>query len=535
MHAAAIGVWIILGIIVAAILLVILIPAGFMLYLLIVDEKQNQHAVLRNFPVLGKMRYLLEKLGPELRQYLYDHDNTGKPFSREDYKHIVLPAKYKQSMIGYGSKRDFNAPGYYIRNSMFPVQKENVRADNSYMIDTKYYEVTTENLFRRQEKQKEEKVKPWLLDDRDAIIIGENRPHPFKVKSQIGMSAMSFGALGDHAITALSKGLGRATGTWMNTGEGGLSEYHLSGGVDIIMQIGPGLFGVRTKDGDFDWDELKRKASLDQVKAIELKFAQGAKTRGGHLDGSKVNEKIAEVRKVEPHKTINSPNRFEQFDDVPSMMEFLQKIRNHTGLPVGFKMVAGNMDDFVEFAKYMAEHEDMGPDFITVDGGEGGTGASFQALADSVGLPVHSAITLVHQTLIKYGIRDRVKLIASGKVFTPDRVAIMLGMGADLVNMARAFMITVGCIMAQRCHTNTCPVGVATTDDKLQKALVIEEKEYRVANFVVTMREGLFNMAAAAGLESPVEITDKHIAFKDDKFRTYEIRDLYKDQFKYTS
>ena len=270
------------------------------------------------------------------------------------------------------------------------------------------------------------------------------------------------------------------------------------------------------------------------MKAIELKFAQGAKTRGGHLDGKKVNEDIARIRNVEPHKTIDSPNRFKEFDDIPGMLDFIDKIRDHTGLPVGIKMVAGNMEDFENFAKFMAE-TNRHPDFITVDGGEGGTGASFQALADSVGLPIHSAITLVHQTLIKYGVRDNVKIIASGKLFTPDRVAIMLGMGADLVNMARAFMITVGCIMSQRCHTNTCPVGVATTDDKLQKALVIEEKSYRVANFVVTMREGLFNMAAAAGLYSPVEFKDKHIAFKDDKFRTYELKDLYRDQFKYTS
>ncbi len=514
--------------------LVVIIPACFLLYIYAIDEKQDEHAVLRNFPVLGKMRYILEKLGPELRQYLYDHDNTGKPFSREDYKHIVLPSKYKNSAIGYGSKRDFNLPGYYIRNSMFPVLKEELRADNSYMVDTKYYTVTNENLFSRKEKQQAHKVKPWLLDDEDAVILGEKRKYPFKVKSPIGMSAMSYGALGDRAITALSKGLGMAQGTWMNTGEGGLSDYHLSGGVDIIMQIGPGLFGVRTKDGEFDWDLLKEKSELDQVKAIELKFAQGAKTRGGHLDGKKVNEDIARIRNVEPYKTVDSPNRFKEFDDVPGMLDFIDKIRDHTGLPVGIKMVAGNMEDFNDFAKFMAE-TNRHPDFITVDGGEGGTGASFQALADSVGLPIHSAITLVHQTLIKYGIRDDVKIIASGKLFTPDRVAILLGMGADLVNMARAFMITVGCIMAQRCHTNTCPVGVATTDDKLQKALVIEEKSFRVVNFVVTLREGLFNMAAAAGLKSPVEFREKHIAFKDDKFRTYELKDLYRDQFKHTS
>lgn len=245
------------------------------------------------------------------------------------------------------------------------------------------------------------------------------------------------------------------------------------------------------------------------------------------MEGSKVTPEIAEIRRIEPYKTVDSPNRFKEFHDLPSLMDFIEKIRKHTGLPVGIKIVVGSTEDVKNLAEYMKE-KGKGPDFLTVDGGEGGTGATFQPLADSVGLPIRPAIMIVNQTLKDYGVRDRVKVIASGKLFTPDRAAVLLGMGADLVNIARAFMMTAGCIMAQRCHTNTCPVGVATTDPKLQKALVINEKKYRVVNFVLSMREELFNLAAAAGLKSPVEFEEKHIAFKDDKARIYSLEELNK-------
>ncbi|HET7580150.1 MAG TPA: FMN-binding glutamate synthase family protein [Bacillales bacterium] len=509
--------------------LIIVVPSILLIYLRAFDKGQNQHAILRNYPVLGKMRYILEKMGPELRQYLFDHDNTGKPFSREDFHHIVLPGKYLQNMVGYGSKRDFEQPGYFIKNHLFPKQREEMRIDNDDLIDTKVYEINEENLFSRKEHFHEEQTKPWLLPEEDAVVIGKNCKHPFKVRSLVGQSAMSYGALGSHAITALSKGIGMAKGSWMNTGEGGLSPHHLKGDTDIIAQIGTGLFGVRTKDGEFSWDLLKEKAETPQVKAFELKLGQGAKTRGGHVDGKKVNPEIAEIRNVEPYKTINSPNRFKEFDDVPSMFDFIEKIREHTGMPVGIKIVVGGNDSVEELAAYM-EESGKGPDFITVDGSEGGTGASFQDLADSIGLPVKSAVMIVDDTLRRHGVRDRVKLIASGKLFTPDRVAVLLGMGADLVNIARAFMISTGCIMAQRCHTNTCPAGVATTDDHLQQALVIEEKMYRVTNFLVTLREGLFRMAAAAGIDSPTKFERKHVMYKDDKGRTYSLEEIYNSE-----
>ncbi|HEU5141129.1 MAG TPA: FMN-binding glutamate synthase family protein [Bacillales bacterium] len=516
----------IIGFIILA--LVIVVAGSAFMAMFIKDRSQGEHPVLRNYPVLGRMRYFFEKIGPEMRQYWFNSDTEGKPFSRVEYENIVKSAKYQREVLGFGSERDFEEPGYYIANTMFPKQKDELRMDRDTEVHTNKYILLKDTLFgQREEKWEESNTNANLLHDEDAVVIGPNAKCPFVVKSPIGQSAMSFGSLGDRAITALSEGLAMAKGTWMNTGEGGLSEYHLRGGVDIIMQIGPGLFGVRDKEGNFDWDELKRKSEIEQVKAFELKLAQGAKTRGGHVDGEKVTPEIAKIRKVEPYKSIDSPNRFNEFGTVPEMMEFIERIREHTGLPVGIKIVVGRNDSVVELAQYMKE-TGKGPDHITVDGGEGGTGASYQELMASVGLPIKSALPIVDATLRRYGVRDRVKLIASGKLETPDKAAIAMAMGADLINIARGFMITVGCIQTLKCHSNACPVGVATTDPELQRALVIDEKKYRVTNYLVTMRKGLFRITAAAGLESPVHLEPKHIVYRDHRGRIYSLEEIYK-------
>ncbi|WP_130859558.1 FMN-binding glutamate synthase family protein [Gracilibacillus phocaeensis] len=516
--------WILLSTIIL-IVTIIIVPLILFVFLYLKDRSQHQHAILRNFPLLGKLRYILEKMGPELRQYLFDQDRSGKPFSRDDYRDIIMPAKYQKNMIGFGSRRDFEEADFYVQNAMFPKQQAELEVDNQPLIDSKVYQIKEDNLFNRKETFQDNQIKPWLLTDEHAIVLGPQCRHPFTVKGLVGMSAMSYGALGDHAIAALSKGIGMAGGSWMNTGEGGLSDHHLQGNTDIIAQIGPGLFGVRTKSGEFSWDLLKEKSEIPQVKAFELKLAQGAKTRGGHVAAEKVTEEIAAIRNVEPYQEIDSPNRFHEFHDVPSLFDFIDKIRNHTGLPVGMKVVIGGNQSFEEIAQYMRD-SGTGPDFITVDGSEGGTGATFQELADRVGLPIKSAVMIVDQTLKKYGVRDRVKVIASGKLFTADRIAVLLGMGADLINIARAFMITVGCIMAQICHTNRCPVGVATTDTKLQQALVVDEKCYRTLNFLVTLRESLFRISAAAGLVSPSEFNASHIAYTDAYHQVRSLSEL---------
>ncbi|MGG3891578.1 FMN-binding glutamate synthase family protein [Metabacillus fastidiosus] len=509
--------------------LVTIILVVIVIYLFIFDRNQKAHSILRNYPVLGRVRYFFEQVGPEFRQYWFNNDTEGKPFSRNDYEHIVKSSKYMRNVIGFGSKRDFDEEGFFVRNDMFPKLTEEMKLDKNTKVTTKRYILLKDPLFsQRQEKWEDEQSPAYLLHDDDAVVIGSNTKHPFVLKGLIGMSAMSYGSLGDRAITALSEGLGLAKGTWMNTGEGGLSPYHLKGDVDIIMQIGPAMFGVRNKDGGMDWDELKRKSEIPQIKAFEIKLAQGAKTRGGHIDAEKVTPAIAEIRKVEPFKSVDSPNRFHEFSDVPSLCEFIEKIREHTGKPVGIKMVVGGNDSVEQLAKYMKD-TGKGPDFITIDGGEGGTGASYQELIDSVGLPIKSALPILVSTLEKYGVRDRVKIIASGKLFTPDRIAIAIAMGADLVNIARGFMITVGCIQTLKCQSNACPVGVATTDPELQKALIIDEKKYRAVNFLVTLREGLYRISAAAGIDSPIHFKPKHIMYKDDKGVVTSLENILED------
>ncbi|WLV24254.1 FMN-binding glutamate synthase family protein [Aciduricibacillus chroicocephali] len=495
-------------------IIIIGIPLAVLFRIYFHDRKQEQHTILRNYPVLGKARYIVEKMGPELRQYLFNNDNEGKPFSRRQFEFVYKAAKYNNRMIGYGSERDFEQGGYYLVNSMFPSQREEVRIEQEPKVKTKLYRIEDEGLFSRKEKRHDTELDPFLYPDEDAIILGKDTVRqPFKVKGMIGQSAMSFGSLGDHAVTALSKGLGMAGGTWMNTGEGSLSPYHQKGEVDIIMQISSGLFGVRTEDGKMDWDAFVKKSRIEQVKAFELKLAQGAKQRGGHVDGSKVTKEIAEIRNIKVGQTVDSPNRFHEFSDIEGLLHFVEKMRELGGKPVGTKIVIG---DEKQAEQYVAKMKEMNivPDFITIDGGEGGSGATYYELAESVGLPAFSALPLLDDLLKKYGLRERTHIIASGKLLTPDRAAMALALGADMINIARGFMLSVGCIMAEVCHTNRCPTGVTTTDPKLQQALAIEEKKYRVANYVVAMREGIFELAAVAGLKSPREFSREHIVYK---------------------
>ncbi|MFB9860228.1 glutamate synthase-related protein [Salinicoccus siamensis] len=484
-------------------------------YLYFIDKHQAQHSVLRNYPVLGKMRYMLEKIGPEMRQYLYHNDNEGSPFNRNEFIFVNKAAKYKDRMLGFGSERDFEKPGLYLVNKMFPLQHSELKIDQSRKVNTKLYQITQEGFISRDEHREDKVIDPYLLSDEDAIVIGRHTAaEPFQVKGLIGQSAMSFGSLGSHAITALSEGLGMAGGTWMNTGEGSVSPYHEKGDVDLIMQISSGLFGVRTKEGAFSWEAFKEKSAKKNVKAFELKLAQGAKPRGGHLAANKVTEEIAEIRTLTPWEEVDSPNRFENINDTGELLDFLNQLREVGGKPVGIKMTVGNEAEVEDMVKVMVE-KDIIPDFITVDGGNGGSGATYYEMAASVGLPTFAALPYVDQLLEKYGLRERTLIIASGQLVTPDKVAMALAMGADLVNIARGFMMSTGCIRSHRCHTNTCPVGVATTDPKLERALDIDEKKYRVCNYLISMREGLFDLAAIAGIDSPTKFTKEHLIYKE--------------------
>lgn len=494
--------------------LIIIVPIVFFVWLYFIDAKQKEHSILRNYPVLGNIRYLFENIGPELRQYLFAGNREGKPFSRHQYINVVKAGKYKSRIHSFGSERDFDQPGFYVQNKMFPLLHEELRIDQEPKIESKVFHIEHEGILNRKENRQDAAIDPHLLADEDAVVIGADTcEQPFVAKGLVGQSGMSYGSLGKNAITALSKGLALAGGSWMNTGEGGISPHHLTGGVDVIMQIGPGLFGVRTPEGEFSLEEFKKKAELEQIKAFEVKLAQGAKTRGGHVEPEKVTEEIAAIRNVTPFTRLDSPNRFKEFNSTEGLLDFVEMLRDNGGKPVGVKIVAGSKSEVSDFVRIMAERDQV-PDFIAIDGAEGGTGATFQELSDAVGLPLYTALPLLDELLKRHGIRDRVKIIAAGKLVTPDAMAYALCLGADLLNTARGMMISVGCIMAQVCHNNTCPVGVATTDPKKEKALVVEEKKYRVANYIVSLREGLFNVAAAAGVPSPTLLSAEHIIFR---------------------
>ncbi len=497
------------------VLIMFLAPLCFVLWLYIKNRSQTQHSLLRGkYWFLGILRYMIENVGPEFRFYITDDDNDGKPISRIKFVSIVKAAKYLKTLISFGSKRDFSLPGIYLKNSMFPKLESELAVDNSPQIRTRKYTTDKETLFFRYESAQGYRVNPWYLTDEHILTVGPDRESPWKLKGMVGMSAMSYGALGKNAITALSKGIGMAGGSWMNTGEGGLSDYHLSGECDIIFQIGPGLFGVRQDDGQVDWDKLRAKSKIPQVKAFELKLAQGAKIRGGHVEGKKVNLEIAAIRGVQPWNNIDSPSRFPFIGNEDELVDFVSKIQDETGLPVGIKVVIGDGESLDGLCEVMNK-TGRGPDFITVDGGEGGTGATYKEMADLIGLPVAQGIVIADNALRKAGLRDKVKLIASGKLHLPEDIVVALCLGADLVNIARGFMISVGCIMAQKCHTNECPVGVATTDPTLERALYIDEKKFRVMNYIITIRAGLFHLAAASGLTTPAQFSRKDLVFKN--------------------
>jgi glutamate synthase (ferredoxin) len=494
--------------------------------LYLTDRRQSQHAVLRNFPILGRMRYLFEHVGPELRQYLFDGDLEGKPFTRDGYKNIVYAGKYMKTLVSFGSKRDFEEPGWYVRNAMLPTLTPDMGADREPSVHTRRYVIEREGLLQRKEHTEEAVVAPWTLTPEYRPVIGADLPHPWTLNGVIGMSAMSYGAMGRNAIQAYSHGLAIAGGSWMNTGEGGLSDHHLVGGGDVVMQIGPGLFGVRTDDGQWSWEKFREKAAVPQVCGFELKFHQGAKIRGGHVEAAKVTREIAAIRGVEVGKSIDSPNRFPMFVTIDDALDHVARMRVEGGKPVGIKVVIGGPGGLDDLAEAMARRGD-GPDWITIDGGEGGSGATYQEMADSMGVPIYSAIVVADDALRAAGVRDRVKLFASGKLTSADRIAIALSLGADAVNIARGLMISVGCIQAQKCHSNECPVGVATTDEELMQALVVSEKKWRVANYIVTLRAALVSLSAASGLRAPTEFTRRHAVYKDEFGRVYGAEELY--------
>ncbi|WP_295508018.1 FMN-binding glutamate synthase family protein [uncultured Sulfitobacter sp.] len=440
------------------------------------DVIQEKHSILRNYPVLGHMRFFFEGIRPEIRQYLIESDQDEEPFSRDDRSLVYQRAKGQEDARPFGTRMRVYDAGYsWVTHSVQPVHIENT--------------------------------------DFRVRIGNKDCKQPYDA-SIYNISAMSFGSLSANAISALNKGA-KMGGFAHDTGEGGVSRYHRSGGGDLIYEVGSGYFGCRTDDGQFDPEKFRDQASSDQIKMIEVKLSQGAKPgHGGMLPASKISKEIAEARGVPMGQDCVSPAAHSAFTTPIEMMDFLGQLRDLSGgKPVGFKLCIGHQREFMCMVKAMLE-TGIVPDFIVVDGTEGGTGAAPLEFANHVGMPMVEGLTFVHNTLRGAGIRDQVKLGAAGKVVSAFDIARALALGADWCNSARGFMFAIGCIQAQACHTNHCPVGVATQDPTRQRALDVGHKSERVARFHRNTLKALGEMTGAAGLENPSEFLPRHMMLR---------------------
>lgn len=457
--------------------LIVVLVGGGLVYWYVQDITQKKHAILRNYPVIGHLRYFFEQLGEYFRQYFFLGDREEMPFNRATRGWVYRLAKNEGGVIGFGSTYDLHQPGALLFvNAGFPVLEEDQAPT-------------------------------------PPLIIGEGyAAKPFVARSVVNISGMSYGALSRPAVLALSKGAAEA-GCWMDTGEGGLAPAHLEGGADIIMQIGTAKYGVRDAEGHLSDDRLRELAAIDAVKAFEIKLSQGAKPgKGGVLPAAKVTPEIAAIRGIPVGLDSISPNRHRDIGNVNELLDMIVRVRNLTGKPVGIKTAIGGRRFLHELCEAILRRGlDTAPDFIAVDGGEGGSGAAPQALADHMALSIDEALPRVVDTLIEFGLRERVRVIAAGKLVTSARAAWALACGADFVNTARGFMFSLGCVQAMRCHQNTCPTGITTHDPKLQRGLVVEEKYLRVAHYARNMNKEIDMIAHACGLRHAREFRREHV------------------------
>jgi glutamate synthase domain-containing protein 2 len=457
------------------------------------DLTQTRHAILRNYPLLGRFRYLFEQLGEFFRQYLYSQDREELPFNRAQRSWVYRAAKNLDNTLAFGSTRNNDQQGHIVFvNAGFPVLDE--------------------------EGQNTPPVK-----------FGPYCRQPYESHSFFNVSGMSYGAISKPAVQALSGGAALA-GCWLCTGEGGLSEYHLEGGCDVVFQIGTAKYGVRDAEGDYSVERLKAIAALPQVKMLELKLAQGAKPgKGGILPGVKVTEEIAQIRGIpEGHDSI-SPNRHRDIGSNRELLERLQWLRDLSGKPVGLKTVLGDerwIESLLETVREMGE--EMAPDFITLDSGDGGTGAAPMTLIDDMGLGLRESLPLLVNRLEQYGLKERIRVIASGKLINPADVAWALCVGADAVNNARGFMFSLGCVQALQCNKNTCPTGITTHDPKLQRGLVPADKTLRVANYQRNMVKEVTVIAHSCGLPHPRLLRRQHARVVLGPNRSVSLVEYYK-------
>ncbi|HQU48698.1 MAG TPA: FMN-binding glutamate synthase family protein [Casimicrobiaceae bacterium] len=473
--------------------LVAIALVGGLFVMFVKDVTQKKHTVLRNFPVIGRFRYWFEELGEYFRQYFFANDREEMPFNRATRSWVYRLAKDEGGLIGFGSTYNLREPGALVFvNAPFAVLDED--------------QLPT-----------------------PPLVIGEGWcERPFPARSVVNVSGMSYGAISKPAVRALSRGAA-AAGCWMDTGEGGLSPYHLEGGCDLIMQIGTAKYGVRDADGKLSLQRLRELAAHESVRAFEIKLSQGAKPgKGGVLLGAKVTEEIAAIRGIPAGADSMSPNRHRDVANADQLLDMVARVREATGKPVGVKTAIGGWNFMNELTEAVARRgPGFAPDFIAVDGGEGGSGAAPQALADHMALSIDEALPRVVDALIEAGLRDRVRVIAAGKLVTSARAAWALAAGADFVNTARGFMFALGCIQALRCHTNTCPTGIATHNPRLQRGLVVEEKWQRVANYATNMNKEIDMIAHSCGVRHARELERRHVRLVQPTGGTIALDVLY--------
>lgn len=439
------------------------------------DKTQHESTLRRNYPLLARFRYLFEHMGEFFRQYFFALDREEMPFNRAERSWVYRAAKDVDTTVAFGSTRDLKATGtVYFANCAFPALDDHAA-------------------------------------DPSPVTIGPDCRHPYTTSSIFNISGMSFGALSAPAVRALSMGAKKA-GIWLNTGEGGLSTYHLEGGCDIVFQIGTAKFGVRDDIGELDEGRLRKVAALDNVRMFEIKMSQGAKPgKGGILPGAKVTPEIAEIRGIPVGKDAISPNRHLEMKTVDDILDMIARVRELTGKPTGLKLVIGGGDFLRDlFGAVRKRGAVSAPDFITLDGGDGGTGAAPMSLIDNMGMTLRESLPTLVDSLNRHGLRSRVKVIAAGKLINPSEVAWAFCAGADFVNSARGFMFSLGCIQALQCNKNTCPTGVTTHDKRLQRGLVPESKAERVAHYAKNMTKEICTIAHSCGVSEPRALRRKH-------------------------
>ncbi len=460
-----------------------------------VDVNQTSHAIRRNYPVIGRFRYFFEHMGEFFRQYFFSMDREEMPFNRAQRSYVYRAAKNVDSTAAFGSTRDLRAIGAVsFVNCPFPTLE----------VDA----VPTQPL-----------------------TIGPQCTHPYNAKSLFNISGMSFGAISENAVLALSNGA-RMAGCWYNTGEGGLSPYHLEGGADIVFQIGTAKYGVRDEQGALCDEKLRQITAHENVRMFEIKLSQGAKPgKGGILPGKKVIPEISRIRGIPVGQDSISPNRHPEIENNHDLLEMISRVRSVTGKPVGIKFVLGAYG-WLEtlFDDINAAGIECAPDFITVDSADGGTGAAPTSLIDYVGIPLHESLPMVVDMLSKSGLKDRVRVICSGKMITPADVAWALCMGADFCVSARGFMFSLGCIQALQCNKDTCPTGIATHNKKLQRGLDPHDKAVRVANYVSNLVHETEVIAHSCGVPEPRRLQRMHARVVVGDGKSYGLDQVYPEK-----